>query len=74
MLLQPREARHIREKVRYVLDTQELRSIQVKLIKIGAKVIHHARQIVFQMAEVVIPKQLFAQILAHIRALAPTGG
>ncbi len=51
-----------------------LRSIQVKLIKIGAKVVHHARQIIFQMAEVAIPKQLFAQILARIRALAPTGG
>jgi len=28
-----------------------LRSIQVRLIKIGAKVVHHARQVIFQMAQ-----------------------
>ncbi len=51
-----------------------LRSIQVKLIKIGAKVIKHARHIIFQMAEVAVPQQLFAQILQRIRALAPGAG
>ena len=33
-----------------------LRSIQVKLIKIGAKVVRHARELVFQMAEVVVSR------------------
>ena len=51
-----------------------LRSIQVKLIKIGAKVIQHARHIIFQMAEVAVPKQLFAQILQRIWALVPGAG
>ena len=51
-----------------------LRSIQVKLIKIGAKVVRHARQVIFQMAEVAVSKQLFAQILKRIWALAPGAG
>ena len=51
-----------------------LRSIQVKLIKIGAKVVHHARQLIFQMAEVAISKELFEQILERIWALAPGAG
>ena len=48
-----------------------LRSIQTKLIKIGAKAVFHARRIIFQMAEVAVPKQLFSQILDRIWALAP---
>jgi len=48
-----------------------LRSIQVKLIKIGAKVVHHARQVIFQRAEVAVSKELFEQILERIWALAP---
>ncbi len=51
-----------------------LRSIQVKLIKIGAKVVRPARQVIFQMAEVGVSKQLFEQILARIWALAPGAG
>jgi len=51
-----------------------LPSLQVKLIKIGAKVVRHARQVIFQMAEVAIPKELFEQVLGRIRALAPAPG
>jgi len=51
-----------------------LRSIQVKLIKIGAKVVRHARQVIFQMAEVAVSKELFEQILERIWALAPGAG
>ena len=51
-----------------------LRSIQVKLIKIGAKVIHHARHLIFQMAEVAVPQELFTQILHRSRALVPGAG
>ncbi len=51
-----------------------LRSIQVKLIKIGAKAVHHARQVIFQMAEVAVSKELFEQILERIWALAPGAG
>jgi len=51
-----------------------LRSIQVKLIKIGAKVVRHARQVIFQMAEVAISRKLFEQVLHRIWALAPGAG
>ena len=47
-----------------------LRSIQLKLIKIGAKVISHARRTIFQMAEVAVPEALFAELLERIRYLA----
>jgi hypothetical protein len=40
-----------------------------KLIKIGAKVISHGRYVAFQMAEVAIPRKLFADILRMIAEL-----
>ena len=40
-----------------------------KLIKIGAKVVSHARYVVFQLAEVAIPRELFEQILLRIKGL-----
>jgi len=43
-----------------------LRSLLVKLIKIGAKVLKHSRYITFQMAEVAIRKEIFAEILSRI--------
>ena len=46
-----------------------LTTLREKLIKIGAKVVHHARSVVFQMAEVAIPRNLFRLILARIRRL-----
>jgi hypothetical protein len=36
-----------------------LRTLREKLIKIGAKVVRHSRQIVFQVAEVAVPRELF---------------
>ena len=41
-------------------------SLEEKLIKIGAKVVSHGRSIAFQMAEVAIPRGLFADILRLI--------
>ena len=41
-------------------------SLKDKLIKIGAKVVSHGRYIAFQMAEVAIPRGLFADILRLI--------
>ncbi len=46
-----------------------LRTIQTRLIKIGAKVVRHARYNCFQMAEVSISRNLFAAILRRIRRL-----
>lgn len=47
-------------------ESWSLTTIREKLIKIGAKVITHARRTVFQMAEVVVSRDLFAGILAMI--------
>ena len=41
------------------------------MVKIGAKVIAHARYTVFQMAEVAIPQQLFRRMLDLIDDLRP---
>jgi len=46
-----------------------LTTLREKLIKIGAKVITHARYVSFQMAEVAVPKRLFRAILERIRRL-----
>ncbi len=45
--------------------------LKEKLIKIGAKVIGHARYVAFQMAEVAIPRQMFQEILRLIAELRP---
>ena len=63
---------------RFALPSQvshwSLSSIQLKLIKIGAKVMSHSRRTIFQMAEVAVPEALFAALLERIRCLvaAPT--
>ena len=59
-LVLPRSVRH-----------WSLRSLQAKLIKIGAKVVTHSRRIIFQMAEVAVPRMLFEAILKRIGELAP---
>ena len=46
-----------------------LTTLREKLIKIGAKVVRHSRQIIFQMAEVAVPRELFRAILEGIRRL-----
>jgi len=46
-----------------------LRSLQVKLIKMGGRIVRHARRIVFQLAEVVMPGELFAAIIERITRL-----
>jgi hypothetical protein len=40
-------------------------------VKIGAKVVSHGRYVAFQMAEVAIPRNLFADILRLIAELRP---
>ncbi len=48
-----------------------LTTLKEKLIKIGAKVVCHARYVAFKMAEVAIPRNLFADILQMIAELRP---
>jgi hypothetical protein len=40
-----------------------------RLIKIGAKVVSHARYVTFQMAEVLVSRSLFYEILERIGQL-----
>jgi len=46
------------------------RSVQLKLIKIGAKVVSQSRSITFQCAEVAISRAVFAAMPERIRSLA----
>jgi hypothetical protein len=46
-----------------------LRSLQVKLIKTGGRIVRHARHIIFQLAEVAVSRDLFAAILGRITRL-----
>ena len=48
-----------------------LTSLREKLVKIGAKVVRHGRYVIFQMAEVAVPKELFHEILRLIAELRP---
>ena len=46
-----------------------LTSLREKLVKIGAKVTSHGRYVTFQLAEVAVPRQMFADILSLIAQL-----
>jgi hypothetical protein len=54
-----------------------LTTLREKLMKIGVKGVRHSRKVVFQMAEVAVPRELFRAILEGIGRLrlatAPTG-
>jgi hypothetical protein len=46
-----------------------LTSLREKLVKIGAKVVSHGRYVTFQLAEVAVSRQMFAEILSLIARL-----
>ncbi len=48
-----------------------LTTLREKLIKIGAMVVGHGRYVTFQLAEVAICRELFAEILHLIDGLRP---
>jgi hypothetical protein len=48
-----------------------LTTLRDKLVKIGAKVVRHGRYVTFQIAEVAVPRTLFAEILGLIDQLRP---
>jgi hypothetical protein len=43
--------------------------LREKLVKIGARIVRHGRYHVFQLAEVAVPRALFAAILRRIDRL-----
>ena len=51
-----------------------LRSVQVKLIKTGARMVSHARRVIFQMAEVAVSREVFAALLKRIDRLRLASG
>ena len=53
------------------VERWSLSTLREKVVKIGAKVIQHARSTVFQMAEVAVPRALFGRILELIGTLRP---
>ena len=48
-----------------------LRSVQVKLIKMGGRLVRHSRLLVFQLSEVSVHQQLFQGVLDRIGRLSP---
>jgi hypothetical protein len=46
-------------------------TLRDRLVNIGAKIVRHGRSITFQMAEVMVPRDLCRKILAAIAALRP---
>ena len=54
----PREVKH-----------WSLTTLRERLIKIGAKVVSRSKAVTFQMAEVAVPRRLFAAILERIDPL-----
>jgi hypothetical protein len=44
-------------------------TLRKMLIKIGAKIVRHGRNLAFQMAEVAVSQRMFGQILARIARL-----
>ena len=56
--------------------TWTLTTMRERLTKIGAKVVHHARAVTFQLADVGVPRELFAALVARIGRLhaAPSPG
>jgi len=50
-------------------EPRSLTRLREKLIKIGARVVSHGRCVTFQMAEIAVSRQMFAEILSLIGRL-----
>jgi len=46
-----------------------LSTLRERLVKIGARIVRHGRYLVFQLAEVAVPRALFAATLRRIDRL-----
>ena len=53
------------------MERWSLTTLREKVVKIGAKVVAHARSTIFQMAEVAVPRDLFRRILEMVEELRP---
>jgi hypothetical protein len=48
-----------------------LTALRDTLVKIGARIVRHGRYVVFPLAEVAVPRALFAEIMRRIDRLRP---
>ena len=70
----------IRSRVRFLpclpkaVKHWSLRSVQVKLIKMGGRLVRHARRLIFQLSEVSVPRRLFQGVGLSSMRFHPTGG
>ena len=53
------------------IESWSLMTLREKLVRIGARIVRHGRYVVFQLAEVAVPRALFAEILRRIERLRP---
>ena len=67
MLAMLRQGVYGRLALRRSVKHWTLTTLREKLIKIGAKVVRHSKYVTFQMAEVAVPRDLFARILERIQ-------
>jgi len=56
------------------METWSLTSLKERVIKVGARMVKHARMLVFQMAEVSMTRGMLAEILKRVRQLEPVPG
>ena len=56
---------------RWPWSSRRGRSVQVKLIKMGGRLVRHARRLIFQLSEVSVPRRLFEGVLDRIGRLSP---
>ena len=47
-----------------------LTTLRDRLVKIGSRIVHHARYVTFQLAEVTVPRRLYRAILDRVRRFA----
>lgn len=62
---------HTHPRAALGVEQWSLTTLREKLVKIGAKLVRHGRYVVFQLAEVAVPRDLFADILRRIDRLRP---
>ena len=53
------------------IEQWSLTTLREKLVKIGARIVRHGRYAVFQLAEVAVPRALFAEVMRRIDRLRP---
>ena len=68
----PRRSARSRASVRrWPWSSRRGRSVQVKLIKMGGRLVRHSRRLIFQLSEVSVPRRLFEGVLDRIGRLSP---